>query len=109
MVDTYTPNHTTVSSGASTTFDGSASSTDAAIIVGLAADFDADVFYEASDDGGSTWTEIAQIRASDSANTFTADWHSQGNRVMVEVGNRRLRVDNVSGASGVIAVDGDEI
>lgn len=109
MVDVYVPNHVTVSNSSSTNFDGSASSTNAAIIVGLAADFDAEIYYEASDDGGSTWTQIAQLRDNGGNSTFTADWHSQGNRLMVESSNRRVRIKNVSSSSGVVAVDGDEI
>jgi len=109
MVDTYLPSHVSVANGNSTTFDGSSSSTNAALIVGLAANFDAELYYEASDDGGSTWTQIAQLTDDGGSDTFVADWHSQGNRLMVESSNRRVRIDNVSGSSGVVAVDGDEI
>lgn len=109
MVTPYTPSHATVASGGSVTFDGAGSGTNQAIIVSMAGDFDAEIFYEASDDGGTSWAQIAQMATDSGDVTFTADWHSQGNRLMVVSGERRIRVDNVDTADGVVAVDGDEI
>lgn len=89
-------------------FDGSSGGTGAAIISGIYANFDAELYIECSDDGGTSWIAATQL-TDDSGNvTFSADWHSQFNRVMINSGSRRIRIDNVDTLEGVTAVDGDE-
>jgi hypothetical protein len=104
--DPYIPDPVQVSNGASTTFDGTASETDTAIVSTLSGNFDAQIFLEAWD--GNAWQEVAQFAAADGNNTFSADWNTQFNRQYVEVDGRRIRIDNVDSASGWVAVEGDE-
>lgn len=82
-------------------FDGSASSSNAAIINSITADVDIDVFYEGSDDGGSTWGGAE-------ADSFTAPAHSQLNDLKVEQNKRRVRIENVDTSSGTVVVSGRE-
>ncbi len=105
--DPYLPDFATVADNGSTTFDGSASETDAAIISEVYADFDATVYIEASNDGGTSWTEITTLSDDAGNATFTASWHTQFNRVFVAVGKRRLRIED-AGTGGEVAVTGDE-
>ena len=104
--DPYLPAPVNVADGSNATFDGSASSTDAAFISGAMGKFDATVYIDAWD--GSTWQEVTQLTDASGNKTFSADWHTQFNRVYVAVDDRRLRIENGSGASGWAAVDGDE-
>ena len=106
--DPYIPDFLSIASSGSDNFDGSASSTDAAIISGVMGTADAELYIEASNDGGSSWSTVTQLTDTDGATTFTADWHTQYNRLMVKVNTRRLRIDNVDSSSGNFAVDGDE-
>jgi len=104
--DAYLPDHVTLSGGTAT-FDGSAGATGAAAINEAMGGTDAEVYVEGSTDGGSTWTEIAQLSDSEGNTTFASDWHSQFNRIMVESGKRRLKISDV-GSGGEVAVSGDE-
>lgn len=105
--DPYNPDFVTVADNGSATFDGSASETNAAIINEVAGNFDVQIFIEESNDGGTNWTEITQL-ADDAGNaTFTGAFHTQFNRINVEVGKRRLRIDD-AGTGGVVSVTGDE-
>lgn len=110
--DTYLPDFQAVdaSGGADPTaiFDGSASSTGAVIINELMGNVNATVTIEASNDGGSSWTEVTQLTDADGNTTFSASWHTQFNRVMVETGKRRVVVTNTDSVSGEIAASGDE-
>jgi hypothetical protein len=109
MVDIYGPDFVSVTNGNSITFDGSASSTNKALITSLSAGFDAQIFIERSNDNGSTWQECSQLTDANGNDTFSADWHSQGNRILVSSGLRRIRIDNVDSASDVTEVIGDEV
>jgi len=104
--DPYLPDPVDVADASNATFDGSDSETNAAIISGAMAKFDATVFIDAWD--GTTWQEVTQLSDANGNATFSADWHTQFNRVYVAVDERRLRIENGSGASGWCAVDGDE-
>lgn len=106
--DPFTPDHVSVASDGSTTFDGSSGGTGSAIISGIYANFDAEVYIESSNDGGTSWSQVTQLSDDNDNLTFTASWHSQFNRVMISSGNRRVRIDNVDSASGLVAIDGDE-
>lgn len=102
-INTYLPDYVSVSGSGSTTFDGSTSSTNEALITEGSADFDANIFVERSNDNGSTWQQVAQI------DSLTGDWRFQGERIIVSQGNRRLKVTDTSGGGGVVEVSGDEI
>jgi len=106
--DPFTPNFETVNSSNSVTFDGSSGGTGTVIVSGLYGSFDAEIYIEASNDGGSSWTQVTQLKDEFGNNTFTADWHTQFNRLMISSGSRRLRIDNIDSASGEVAIDGDE-
>lgn len=108
-MELYKPDFKTVASGDSIYFDGSASSTNEAIISTISGNFDARIFIERSNDGGTSWTECTQLADADGSNNFTAQWHTQGNREMLSVGNRRIRIDNVDTVSGEVEAIGDEI
>lgn len=105
--DPYLPDYATVAASGSTTFDGSDSSTNQAIINEISGNFDATLYIEESNDGGSTWTQITQLSDANGNNTFGASWHTQYNRIYVASGERRLRVDD-EGSGGEVSVTGDE-
>lgn len=105
--DPYLPDFVTVADGGSTTFDGSASGTGTAIINEISGNFDATLYIEESNDGGTSWTQITQLEDDAGNTTFTASWHTQFNRLYVSSGTRRLRVDD-AGAGGAVSVTGDE-
>lgn len=107
MVTSYTPTPVSVASGGSTTFDGSSSSTNEAVVTSVVGAFDAEIYYEAYD--GTAWQEISPIPDSSGNVTYGSPFHSQGNRVLIVSGERRIRIDNVDTASGYIALDGDEV
>lgn len=109
--DPYTPDPVELdtSGGATTTtnFDGSGSSTNAAIVTGLMGTLDCEVYLEAWD--GSSWQVVAQLTDDQGNTTFSADWHSQFNRLVVATDARRIRIDSVDSSSGGwVAVEGDE-
>lgn len=105
--DPYLPDYATVADNGSTTFDGSASSTGSAIVNEVYADFDVQIFIEASNDGGSTWTQITQLSDANGNATFSGSFHTQFNRVYVSTGQRRIRIDDAA-TGGEVAVTGDE-
>lgn len=107
MVMSYTPTPVSVDSGGSTTFDGSGSSTNEAVVTSVVGAFDAEIYYEAYD--GTAWQEISPIPDSAENVTYGSPFHSQGNRVLIVSGQRRIRIDNVDASSGYIALDGDEV
>ena len=92
--------------------DGSDSATNAAIVSGLAGNGDAEIRLQAYD--GAAWVTTAILADDSGATTFTADWHTQFNRVMVNgggtpsAGDQRLEVTNISGATADFSADGDE-
>jgi hypothetical protein len=90
--DPYLPDFATVAQGGSVVFDGSASATGAAIVNEVAGNFDCRIFVEESNNGNTI---------------FSADFHSQFNRIYVSQGERRLRIDD-AGTGGEISVTGDE-
>jgi hypothetical protein len=105
--DPYIPDFQTVPQGGSVTFDGTQSGTNEAIINEVAGNLDCELFIEESNNGGSTFQQVAQLRTDDGTPTFFGDFHSQFNRIYVSVGKRRLRIDDV-GTGGEISVTGDE-
>lgn len=106
----YSPDFSSVNSGNTTTFDGSASSTNSAVITSLSGDFDAEISIERSNDGGSTWQQTTVLKdTSDGDSTFEAAWHSQGNRILVSTGVRRVKIENVDTDNGVTEIIGDEV
>jgi len=105
--DPYLPDFATVADGGSVTFDGSASSTGTAIINEVYGDFDVQIFIEASNDGGTSWTQVTQLTDASGNTTFTGSFHTQFNRVYVSSGKRRLRIDDAA-TGGEVAVTGDE-
>lgn len=105
--DPYLPDFAAVADGGSTTFDGSASSTNQAIINEVAGNFDVQIFIEESNDGGTSWTQITQLTDASGNATFTGSFHTQFNRVYVAVGERRLRIDDAA-TGGEVSVTGDE-
>ena len=104
--DPYLPDPVDVADGANATFDGTDAETDVAIVSGAMATFDAEVFIDAWD--GTEWQEVTQLADANGDATFSANWHTQFNRVYVGTDRRRVRIENVSGASGWCAVEGDE-
>lgn len=104
--DPYLPDYVTLSGG-SAYFDGSASSTNTAIINEVTGKTDAKLFIEESNDGGTSWTEVTTLTDGNGNVTFSSDFHTQINRIYVSVGKRRLRIDD-AGSGGVVSVTGDE-
>lgn len=100
------------SSGGTTTFDGSDSSTGAAIVSGLAGNADAEVRVQSYN--GTSWVTVAQLEDDSGNATFSADWHTQFNRIVVNgggspsTGDQRIQVTNTSGSGGDFSADGDE-
>lgn len=105
--DPYLPDYATVADNGSTTFDGGASSTNAAIINEVAGNFNVQIFIEESNDSGSTWEQITQLTDADGNATFSGSFHTQFNRVYVSTGERRLRIDDAA-SGGRVSVTGDE-
>lgn len=101
-----------VTNGNNATFEGSAGETNTAVISGAMGTFDATVFVDHYD--GTAWKQVTQLTDDSGNTTFTADWHTQFNRIYVTGtgtpadGDRRLRIENGSGSSGWCAVEGDE-
>ena len=104
--DPYLPTTANVTAGSNTTFDGSASSTDTAIMSGAMATFDAEIYIEAYD--GDVWQTVTQLADADGDTTFSENWHTQFNRVYLSTNDRRVRVENVGDSDGYVAVEGDE-
>ena len=104
--DPFLPDPVDVADAANATFDGTDAATDVAIVSGAMATFDAEVFIDAWD--GTEWQEVTQLADADGNATFSASWHTQFNRVYVGADRRRVRIENVSDASGWCAVEGDE-
>jgi len=106
--DPYNPDFASLADQGTAVFDGSASATDAAVISEVAGNGDAELRVQESNDGGTNWQTIAQLTDSSGNTTFTGDFHSQFNRVLVESGVRRLQITNVNGATAVFSVSGDQ-
>jgi hypothetical protein len=106
--DPYLPDFATVASGNSVTFDGSASATGEAIVNEITGTFDCKIFIEESNNGGTSFTTVAQLSQQDGDLLFSADFHSQFNRIYVSQGERRIRFDNADSVSGEISITGDE-
>ena len=109
MVSVYAPDYKNPASGSSVYFDGSGSSTGKALITSISGDFDAEIYIERSNDGGSTWQQTTQLTDANGNTTFSAGWHTQGNREILSTGVRRLRIKNVDGSSGYVEAIGDEL
>lgn len=106
--DPFNPDYASLADQGTAVFDGSGSATGAAVISEVAGNGDAELRIQESNDGGSNWQTIAQLTDASGNTTFTADFHSQYNRVLVESGVRRLQITNVSGATAVVSVSGDQ-
>lgn len=104
--DPYFPDFVPLADTESATFDGSAGATDQAIINEMYGNCDVNIFIERSNDGGTNWTQIAQLEDDAGNQTFNADWHSQFNRIMVKVGVARVKITATT--AGDVAVSGDE-
>jgi hypothetical protein len=109
--DPYDPAFASISDQATATFDGSASSTNKAIVNEIAGNGDAEIRLQESNDSGSTWTTIAQLETDGGSTTFTGDFHTQYNRILVEADGseqRRIEIKNISGSTAEYSVSGDE-
>ena len=104
--DPFLPDPVNVAAGANATFDGTDAETDVAVISGAMATFDAEVHIDAWD--GTEWQEVTQLADAEGNATFTANWHTQLNRLFAGTNRRRVRIENVGSASGFCAVEGDE-
>jgi len=104
--DPYLPSPVNVSADGSTTFDGTGGSTNTAIINQISGTFDAELIVEAYD--GTNWQDVGKLEDPDGNTTFTADWHTQFNRIIVSQNDRRLKISDVNSQGGWCAVDGDE-
>lgn len=109
--DPYDPPFASIADQATAVFDGSNSSTNAAIVNEIAGNGDAKIRLQESNDSGSTWTTIAQLETDGGSTTFTADFHTQYNRILVEADGseqRRIEITNVDGTTSEFSVSGDE-
>jgi hypothetical protein len=104
--DPYKPDYVTLSGG-NTTFDGSDSGTNAAVILELQGVTDAQITIEESNDGGTNWTQVTQLSDANGNATFNAEWHSQFNRILVIQNKRRVKITDV-GTGGDVSVAGEE-
>jgi hypothetical protein len=84
-------------------FDGSDSSTDAALIQELSGDFNVRIYLERKRDG--SFVEVSQFPS------FSLDgkWHTDEINTRVVADTRRIRIDNISKNDGVVEIIGDEI
>jgi hypothetical protein len=103
MSNHYVPQPKKVNSQSSVYFDGSDSSTDAALIQELSGDFNVRIYLERKRDG--SFIEVSQFPS------FSLDgkWHTDEINTRVVADTRRIRIDNVSENNGVVEVMGDEI
>ena len=101
----YTPNYTTVESGASVYFDGSEATDGAAIVKEISGDFNARVFLERSNDDGDTYEMVSQFPSRE----LNGSWHTNAIQTMIVENTRRLRIDNVDRYDGMVEVIGEEL
>lgn len=93
-------------------FDGSDSDTGAAIISGIAGNGDAEIRIQAYN--GTSWVTTTLLADDSGSTTFSNNWHTQFNRLLVNGGGSpvsgdiRVQITNVSGASIDVSADGDE-
>lgn len=93
-------------------FDGSDSDTGAAIVSGLAGNGDAEIRLQSYN--GSTWETVTQLADDSGSTTFSGNWHTMFNRLMVNsgasptTGDQRIEVTNISGGAIDVSADGDE-
>jgi len=106
--DPYNPDFADIADTNTATFDGSSSSTNAAVISEISGNGDAEIRVQHSNDSGSTWTTVAQLENDAGNLTFNADFHTQFNRIIVSSGVRRIQITNVSGSQSQYDVSGDE-
>lgn len=110
--DPYTSASFGVADTGTAVFDGSDSSTGAAIVSGLSGNGDAEIRLQSYN--GTSWVTVTQVTDDSGSATFSAQWHTQFNRVLVNggstpsSGDQRIEVTNVSGASADFSADGDE-
>ncbi len=92
--------------------DGSSSSTGAAIVSGVSGNEQAELRIQAYN--GTSWVTVATLEDSSGSTSFSAPWHTQFNRIVVNgggspsSGDQRIEVTNVSGNAGDFSADGDE-
>jgi hypothetical protein len=106
--DPYNPDFADIADTNTATFDGSASSTNAAIVTEISGNGAAKLRIQHSNDGGTSWQTVTQLEDDAGNLTFNADFHSQFNRLIVESGVRRIQITNVSGGQAQYEVSGDE-
>jgi len=70
--DPYLPDFATVAQGGNVTFDGSASATGEAIVNEITGTFDCKIFIEESNNGGTSFTTVAQLSQQDGDLLFSA-------------------------------------
>lgn len=110
--DPYTSATFGLADSGTTTFDGSDASTGAAIVSGLAGNGDAEIRLQSYD--GTSWVTTTVLADGSGSTTFSGNWHTQFNRVMVNgggspsTGDQRIEVTNVSGGAIDVSADGDE-
>lgn len=103
MSNHYVPQPKEVNSQSSVYFDGSDSSTDAALIQEISGNVNVRIYLERKRDG--SFMEVSQFPS------FSLDgkWHTDEINTRVVADTRRIRIDNVSKNNGVVEVMGDEI
>jgi len=103
MSNHYIPQPKKVDSQCSVYFDGSDSSTDAALIQEISGNVNVRIYLERKQ--GDSFVEVSQFPS------FGLDgkWHTDEINTRVITDTRRIRVDNMSENNGVVEVMGDEI
>ena len=103
MSNHYVPQPKEVDSQSSVYFDGSDSSTDAALIQEISGNFNVRIYLERKREG--SFVEVSQFPSF----TLEGKWHTDEINTRVIADTRRIRIDNVSENNGVVEVIGDEI
>ena len=101
----YTPAPQSVDSDENVAIDGSDTPDGKVLVTSFGGKFDAEVFIDAHD--GTEWIETRQLGTKDGDSTLTADWDTQGNRILCVENERRVRIENVDSESGQFSVEGD--
>lgn len=103
MSNHYIPQPKEVNNQSSVYFDGSDSSTDAALIQEISGNINVRIYLERKRD--SSFVEVSQFPSF----SLEGKWHTDEINTRVVADTRRVRIDNVSENNGIIEVIGDEI
>lgn len=103
MSDHYTPQPKEVDGESSVYFDGSESSTDAALIQEISGDFNARIYLERK--VGDSFVQVSQFPSF----TLQGKWNTDKINTRIVANTRRVRIDNVTENSGTVEMIGDEI